>query len=247
MKIPGHLAIIMDGNGRWACERNKARLYGHVKGALQLRKIISEVVRLKIPYLTLYAFSMENWLRPKEEVSILMKILVKFLRKERALLIKENVRLNTIGNISHLPPEARKELMTTLDATSDNTGLTLTLALSYSGRQDILQTAKRIALDYKEGNLEFDHIDESLFQDYLQTKKLPDPDLIIRTSNEHRLSNFLLWQSAYSEFYFTKKAWPDFQEKDLIEAILEYGKRERRFGKTSEQIHTSTGASLECH
>tara|TARA_B100001248_G_scaffold262698_1_gene261085 strand:+ start:17245 stop:17979 length:735 start_codon:yes stop_codon:yes gene_type:complete len=239
-----HLAIIMDGNGRWAKGRNKPRLFGHLRGSRQLRHIIQAVAKRNIPYLTLYAFSLENWQRPADEVEHLMKILVRFLQRETALMMKEGIRLNAVGNFSYLPLKARHELVKAMQKTENNQKMTLTLALSYGARQEITEAMRRIALDYKEGKIIFDDINEEMMQKYLYTKDLPDPDLILRTSGEMRLSNFLLWQAAYSEIYISKKNWPDFNEKDLQAAIEEFERRERRFGKI---VDKSVEAVIEQH
>jgi undecaprenyl diphosphate synthase len=236
MKLPKHLAIIMDGNGRWAQGHGKRRLFGHIKGVSRVREVVTASANLKIPYLTLYAFSMENWLRPKEEVTLLMRLLVKFLKKEVRELNKNNIRLQSIGDTSYLPSEAQRVLAETIQATVGNTGMVLTLALSYGSRQEITQAVRKIAQDFKNDSFKLDQIDEHFVSSYLQTQDMPDPDLIIRTSGECRLSNFLLWQAAYAEIMIVPKAWPDFVSHDLKLALEEFSKRERRFGKVSEQI-----------
>ncbi len=226
-----HIAIIMDGNGRWASARNKSRTFGHVRGVRVAKKIISFSQEIKISYLTLYAFSSENWMRPQTEVQLLMKLLYKYLVREREHLKKENICFKVLGQIERLPQEIVKEIVKTVEETSQNTGMVLTLALSYSGREDILQAAKKIIEIVQLEKLSPAELDENIFSQYLETSSLPDPDLVIRTSGEQRLSNFLLWQSAYSELYFTNTLWPDFTKDDLLLAIDEYHKRERRFGK----------------
>lgn len=247
MKLPKHLAIIMDGNGRWAQSRGKRRLFGHIKGVGRVREVVTTSATLKIPYLTLYAFSMENWLRPKEEVTLLMRLLVKFLTKEVHELNKNNIRLQSIGDTSYLPEEVQMVLNKTIKATENNTGMVLTLALSYGSRQEITQAVRRIAQDFKSDSFSLDQIDEAMVTAYLQTQEMPDPDLIIRTSGEFRLSNFLLWQAAYSEIIIVSKSWPEFVAQDLKDALEEYAKRERRFGKVSEQINAESakGENLE--
>ncbi len=233
---PIHIAIIMDGNGRWAAQRGLPRIAGHRAGVDAVRSVVEECARLQIPYLTLFAFSTENWRRPKEEVGALMVLLDQFLKRELSTLMKNNVRLNTIGQPGDLPENVQRTLEDVTGKSSSNTGLTLTLALSYSGRDDIIQAVYRIAEDVSDGTLEPGSMDADTFSSYLSTSDIPDPDLLIRTSGEMRISNFLLWQIAYSEFYVTEKLWPDFTDADLWEAIEVFQKRERRFGMTSEQV-----------
>jgi undecaprenyl diphosphate synthase len=234
--LPRHLAVIMDGNGRWAKKQGMMRVFGHEKGAKAVRETVEACARLGIENLTLYAFSTENWNRPKLEVDALMKLLISSLKKELKTLQDNNIRLNTIGNINMLPGTARKELDSVLEQTKNNIRMTLTLALSYGSREEILSAVRTISEKIKNNHIAITDINETLFNDHLYTYGLPDVDLVIRTSGEQRISNFLLWQSAYAEFYFTDVLWPDFREKDLYEAIISYQKRERRFGKTSEQV-----------
>ena len=234
--IPNHLAIIMDGNGRWAKQKGLLRALGHQSGSKSVKKIIKECSDLGIEYLTLYAFSTENWNRPKLEVDTLMKVLINSLKKELPTLIENNMKMNAIGNLEKLPKNAQKELQDVIDKTKDNTKMTLTLALSYGSREEIVNVVKIISDKVKNNIISIDTIDDSIINEHLYTHNLPDVDLLIRTSGEHRISNFLLWQIAYAELYFTDVLWPDFKEKDLHEAIISYQKRERRFGKTSEQI-----------
>lgn len=229
-KVPEHIAIIMDGNGRWAKSRMMPRTYGHKAGVETIRKVVEEAQRLGIKYLTLYAFSTENWKRPKDEVSALMKLLVTYLRKELAELDKNGVKINTIGNISKLPQVCVEELEKSKEKTKDNKSLVLTLALNYGGRADIIDAIKNICMDVQSSKLDINSIDEDLFSKYLDTKDIIDPDLVIRTSGEQRLSNFLLWEVAYSEFYYTDIHWPDFDEEELQKAVYYYQKRDRRFG-----------------
>ena len=236
IKVPNHLAVIMDGNGRWAKKRNKNRVFGHTKGINAVRKIVEESIRLEIKYLTLYAFSTENWNRPEEEISILMQLLLKSLKNEFKKFIKNKIKLNVIGNISLLPESVKEELSYVLKKTSKNNQLILTLALSYSGREEIENAMKKICFKVKNNIIPIEKIDQSTINEHLYTENLPDVDLLIRTSGEKRISNFLLWQIAYAELYFSEVLWPDFNEKNLHEAILNYQKRERRFGKTSDQI-----------
>ena len=233
---PKHLAIIMDGNGRWAKKQGLLRAYGHEKGVQTVRQVVEYCVEHRIPYLTLFAFSTENWKRPALEVKALMELLVKFLKKEVDNLHKNNVRLKTIGNLDRFPPKPREALLASIDQLKNNTGLTLTLALNYGAREEILTAIKEIAAKVKEGTLIANTITETTLQKHLYTYDLPDVDLLIRTSGEERISNFLLWQIAYAELYFTEVLWPDFTKKHLEEALLNYQNRERRFGKTSEQL-----------
>jgi len=229
-KIPRHIAIIMDGNGRWAKERKLPRSAGHKAGVETIREIVKECSKLKINYLTLYAFSTENWKRPKEEVSTLMKLLVEYLSKEIQELNSNNVVINSIGDISKLPLICQKELMHAYEVTKNNTGLILNLALNYGGRNEIINAFKQMYKDLKNNKLKEEEICENIFSKYLYTSGMPDPDIIIRTSGEQRLSNFLLWQCAYSEFWISDVKWPDFKKEHLHEAILDYQRRDRRFG-----------------
>ncbi len=235
-KLPKHLAIIMDGNGRWAKKKGMLRVFGHENGTKAVRETVESCAKMGIENLTLYAFSTENWNRPKLEVDTLMKLLVSSLKKELPTLQDNNIKLNTIGNTSQLPDSARKQLSEVIELTKNNSRMTLTLALSYGSREEIVSAVKAISEKIKTNNLEISDISESTINQHLYTNNLPDVDLVIRTSGEQRISNFLLWQVAYAEFYYTDILWPDFREKDLHEAIISYQKRERRFGKTSEQI-----------
>lgn len=234
--LPRHIAVIMDGNGRWAKKRGATRIFGHRSATKSVRELTEECAELGIEFLTLYAFSTENWGRPKIEVDALMELLVSSLRKELNTLMKNNVKLNAIGDMSGLPKNCRNELKDTIKETADNNGLILTLALNYSGRWDILNAAKGYAAAVKEGKEEIENITEDIFSEYMVTKGMPDPELLIRTSGELRISNFLLWQLAYTELYFTDVLWPDFRKNHLKEALESYQKRERRFGKISEQV-----------
>ncbi len=235
-RTPSHIAIIMDGNGRWAKERGEKRTYGHSQGVKAVKRTVEAAVELGINYLTLYTFSTENWNRPKHEVALLMKLLVKSLNKELDSFMKHNIRLNTIGAIEMLPPKAFKELQKVLNKTSSNDGMTLTLALSYGSRSELVQAIRKIADNVKNNIISSEKIDESIINTHLYTHDLPDVDLLIRTSGEHRISNFMLWQIAYAELYFINEYWPDFSKEELIKAIVSYQNRERRFGKTSEQL-----------
>lgn len=235
-KLPSHVAIIMDGNGRWARQRHLDRVFGHQQGVTALREVIETAAELGIKYLTLYAFSTENWGRPDEEISALMSIMVQSLNKETDTLIRNNIRLLTIGDTDRLAENVRQRLYETISLTSASTGLNLVVALSYSSRWEISEAARKISLDVKNGSLETDQINEECFEKYLTTYGIPDPELMIRTSGELRISNFLLWQLAYTELYFTDKLWPDFGKDEFYNAIIAYQKRERRFGKTSEQV-----------
>lgn len=235
-RLPEHIAIIMDGNGRWAQERSEDRLYGHHEGVQSVRQIVEACAELKIHYLTLYAFSTENWDRPRAEVDGIMELLVTTIRKEVESLHKNNIRLHVIGETEQLPVLCRQELKEAINMTADNNGLNLVMALSYSARWEIARAARLIAEDVKKGNISPGEITPKMFGDYLCTKAFPDPELMIRTSGEYRISNFLLYQLAYAELYFTDTLWPDFRKENLYEAILNYQSRERRFGKTSEQI-----------
>ena len=234
--LPKHLAIIMDGNGRWAKKQGLLRALGHESGTKSVKENIKSCAKLGIEFLTLYAFSSENWNRPKIEVETLMKILIRALKKELKTLQDNNIKLNAIGNLDKLPKSAQKELLDVMDKTKDNTRMTLTLALSYGSREEIVNAVRKISDKVKNNIISLDTIDDSIINEHLYTRNLPEVDLLIRTSGEHRISNFLLWQIAYAELYFTDILWPDFKEQDLYEAIISYQKRERRFGKTSEQI-----------
>jgi undecaprenyl diphosphate synthase len=234
--FPRHIAIIMDGNGRWATERGFSRTAGHQEGIESVRDIVKACSQLGIKYLTLYAFSIENWKRPSTEVGILMKLLEHYLKQEIEDLNKNKVKLQAIGKISSLPKVIQKLLHNGYELTKENEGLTLTLALSYSGRWDIVRAVQMISLDVRRGKVSPEDINEELFSSYLQTANMPDPDYLIRSSGELRLSNFLLWEMAYGEIYVTNKYWPEFRRQDLYSALFDYSKRERRFGKTSAQI-----------
>ncbi|MFY8111626.1 MAG: isoprenyl transferase [Flavobacterium sp.] len=235
-KLPKHLAIIMDGNGRWAKKQGFLRAFGHESGTKSVKKTIQASAELGIKNLTLYAFSTENWNRPKLEVDTLMKVLINALKKEVDTLQNNNIKLNAIGNLELLPKTAQNQLLEVINLTKDNTLMTLTLALSYGSREELTNAVRIISEKVKNNIISIDTIDDSIINEHLYTHNLPDVDLVIRTSGEHRISNFLLWQIAYAELYFTDILWPDFKEQDLYEAILSYQKRERRFGKTSEQI-----------
>ena len=235
-RLPNHIAIIMDGNGRWAKERGKQRLFGHQSAIQSVREVSEASAELGVKYLTLYAFSTENWNRPMAEVSGLMSLLAQTIKNEIGTLNKNSIRLNAIGDLQSLPKTNYEQLMRAIDSTSHNTRMTLTLALSYSGRWDLTQASRLMAKDAVEGKLNPDEINDKTISSYLSTAGMPDPELMIRTSGEERISNFLLWELAYSELYFTPKYWPDFRKPDLYEAILNYQHRERRFGKTSEQM-----------
>lgn len=234
--LPKHIAIIMDGNGRWAKQKGLLRTLGHENGTKSVKTTVETCAKLGIENLTLYAFSTENWNRPKLEVDTLMKLLVRSLKNELKTLQDNNIRLNSIGNLSKLPNPILKELQEVIDKTKNNTRMTLTLALSYGSREELINVVKNISNKVKNNIISIDTIDESIINQHLYTHNLPDVDLLIRTSGEHRISNFLLWQIAYSELFFTEVLWPDFTEENLYEAIISYQKRERRFGKTSEQI-----------
>jgi len=236
-EIPGHVAIIMDGNGRWAKFLGKSRTFGHREGVNSVRDIVEASGQLGIKYLTLYTFSTENWKRPESEVTILMKLLIKALRDETDRLHENNVRLIATGDLMTLPEKVRKELYDAMEKTKDNKLMTLNLALSYSGRWDILNAVKKICVDFKQSKIELNNIDDKKFSRYLATGNIPDPDLLIRTGGEFRISNFLLWQCAYSEIYIEQKYWPEFRRSDYYKAIREYQKRERRFGLVSEQLN----------
>ena len=235
-KLPAHVAIIMDGNGRWAKQRGLDRIFGHQQGVNAVRELIETAAELGIRFLTLYAFSTENWGRPDEEVTALMGIMVQSLSNETETLLKNNIRLKAIGDINRLADDVRARLDETIELTSVSTGLTLIIALSYSSRWEIATAARNISADVKKGTLDPLSITEENFEKYLTTYGIPDPELLIRTSGELRISNFLLWQVAYTEFYFTEILWPDFGKDDFYNAIIDFQKRERRFGKTSEQV-----------
>ena len=239
-KLPSHIAVIMDGNGRWAVEKSLPRIAGHKEGIESVRDIVKASSQLGIKYLTLYAFSIENWSRPTAEVTGLMKLLEQYLKSEIEELHQNNVRLMSIGKLSSLPKLVQKLIKSGSEKTKNNDGLTLTLALSYSGRWDIMRAVQMIALDVRRGKISPEDISEDKFASYLQTHSTPAPDLMIRTSGEMRLSNFLLWEMAYSEIYITNKYWPDFRRNELYEALIDYMHRERRFGKTSSQIANDT-------
>ena len=236
--IPTHIAIIMDGNGRWAKRRGLPRIAGHSEGVESVRDAVEACGQLGVKYLTLYAFSTENWKRPREEVSMLMRLLMSALRDETDKLHRNNVRVHTIGNTASLPREVGDELRDAIETTKNNTGLNLYLALSYSGRWDITSALKQIAVDLRQSTLKPEEIDENLISHYLSTKDVPDPDLLIRTSGELRISNFLLWQLAYSEIFISDCFWPDFRRTELYRAIADFQRRERRFGMVSEQVQT---------
>lgn len=236
-RLPRHIAIIMDGNGRWAKKQGLARMFGHKQGVETVHNITVAATKLGIEYLTLYTFSTENWNRPKEEVDALMILLVDTIAKETPTLMENNVRLQTIGDIDRLPESARNKFMQCIEQTSKNTGLTMVLALSYSARWEITRAMQVAVQRAQENHLRIEDINEQLVAACMTTAEMPDPDLLIRTSGEYRISNFLLWQLAYSELYFTDCLWPEFTEEELYKAIIDYQKRERRFGKTSEQIN----------
>ena len=235
-RIPRHVAIIMDGNGRWAKRQGMARMFGHRQGVETVHRITEVAAELGIEYLTLYAFSTENWNRPKEEVDALMSLLVDTIVKETPTLMKNNIRLSTIGDLARLPENAQQKFLACMEETSKNTGLKLVIALSYSARWEIIQATRNIALAVQQGKMLLEDISEELISTYMTTAQMPDPDLLIRTSGELRSSNFLLWQLAYAELYFTDCLWPEFTEEEFYCAIVDYQRRERRFGKTSEQV-----------
>ncbi len=234
--IPKHVAIIMDGNGRWAKQKGEDRVFGHMNGVSSIRDVLKAAIELGVSYLTLYAFSTENWDRPKEEVDALMNLLVKSLLEEIEELNKNGVSLNAIGDLKQLPDNAQALLKKSIDLTKENKVITLSLALSYSARWEIMNATKKIAEKVKDGSVSPEGINEEMFSNELTTVGLPDPELLIRTSGEQRISNFLLWQLAYAEFYFTEELWPDFDKESFFKAIASYQVRERRFGKISEQI-----------
>ncbi|SFW44737.1 isoprenyl transferase [Cellulophaga fucicola] len=235
--IPAHLAIIMDGNGRWAKQKGKLRIFGHENGVKTVRRVVESCAKIGVGYLTLYTFSTENWNRPKLEVDTLMRILVSSLKKEVKTLNKNNIKLNAIGNLDLMPSKVGDELKNVISKTAENTGMTLTLALSYGSRDEIKRAVQEISIKVKNNIISPENIDEIIINNHLYTQNLPDVDLLIRTSGEHRISNFLLWQIAYAELYFTDVLWPDFKEHHLVDAIKNYQNRERRFGKTSEQLN----------
>jgi len=234
--LPKHVAVIMDGNGRWAKQKGGARIFGHQNAISAVRDTVEGSAELGIPYLTLYAFSTENWSRPQYEVNALMELLVSSIRKETATLNKNNIRLQTIGDTDSLPKTCRRELLEAMELTADNTRMTLNVALSYSGRWDLTQAMRQISTLVAAGELQPEDINEQLISEHIATAGMPDPELLIRTSGEMRISNFLLWQLAYTEIYITNLLWPDFRKQHLYEAILSFQSRERRFGKTSEQL-----------
>ena len=235
-KLPAHVAIIMDGNGRWASQHGKERIFGHQQGVESVRSVIEAAAELGIKYLTIYAFSTENWGRPDDEVTALMGIMVQSLNDETDTLLKNNIRMSAIGNFTRLSDNVNERLSETIRLTSTSTGLNLVVALSYSSRWEITEAARKMAADINNGSLKNESVNEAEFEKYLNTYGIPDPDLMIRTSGEFRISNFLLWQLAYAELYFTEKLWPDFRKEDFYDAIIDFQKRERRYGKTSEQI-----------
>jgi undecaprenyl diphosphate synthase len=243
--VPRHIAIIMDGNGRWAKRRGLPRISGHREGVNSVRDIVEACGQLGVKYLTLYAFSTENWKRPREEVSFLMRLLLKALRDEKDRLHQNEVKLKAVGDLSSLPQDVQDELLDGIEKMKDNTGLTLILALSYSGRWDITNAVSQMYDDIRAGKLRKDQITQELIASYLATKDFPDPDLLIRTSGELRISNFLIWQIAYSELYISKEFWPAFRRKQLYEAIADYQRRERRFGMVSEQLPRPNGTSVD--
>ncbi len=235
-KLPQHIAIIMDGNGRWAKQHNKPRVFGHQNGVKAVRQVTEGAAELGVKHLTLYAFSQENWKRPKFEVNTLMKLFVKTVEKELDTLNNNSIKLNAIGDLENLPKDTYKALLRGMESTQDNNRMTLHLALNYSSRWEIMNATKRIAREYKEGLLTEDQINDELMSQYLTTSGIPDPELMIRSSGEHRISNYLLWQLSYSELYFTDVLWPDFSKEDLYAAIISYQNRERRFGMTGDQL-----------
>ncbi|MDX9696771.1 MAG: isoprenyl transferase [Bacteroidales bacterium] len=235
-KLPVHVAVIMDGNGRWAKKKGNQRIFGHKNGVKAVRDTIEAAGEIGVKFLTLYAFSTENWNRPKQEIDALMSLLVSTINSESGTLMENNVRLKSIGDIKGLPKDVQKNLHEIIQKTENNTGLTLILALNYSARWEILNAVKSIIADKKSKDIEVESIDNEFFESYLNTAGIPDPDLLIRTSGEYRISNFLVWQIAYTELFFTDVLWPDFNKEEFFKAILSYQKRERRFGKTSEQL-----------
>ncbi|GGB05135.1 MULTISPECIES: isoprenyl transferase [Mucilaginibacter] len=236
-RLPQHVAIIMDGNGRWAKGKGKLRIFGHHNGVTSVRDVVEGADKLGIKYITLYTFSSENWNRPKLEVMAIMELMVTTIHKEVPGFMKNNIRLNAIGDLDTLPEKCLRELNNAIETTAGNTGVVLTLALSYSSRREIVRAAKNIAIKVKNGELNAEDINEEVFEQNLFTGDMPNPELLIRTSGEYRISNYLLWQIAYAELYFTTKLWPDFRKEDLYEAVIDFQKRERRFGLTSEQVN----------
>jgi len=237
-KLPQHIAVIMDGNGRWARQRGRERSFGHENGVTAVRETVEAAAELGVKFITLYAFSTENWSRPRHEIDVLMQLLVSTINKERKTLSDNDIKLDVIGDLEALPKECHDELKEAMEFTKNNKRMTMVVALSYSSRWELTNAAKKIAEDVKNRKLEPVEINEELLKSYLCTAYMPDPELLIRTSGEHRISNFLLWQIAYAELFFSPKLWPDFRKEDLYEAILSYQQRERRFGMTSEQIIT---------
>ncbi|MFO8054043.1 MAG: isoprenyl transferase [Bacteroidales bacterium] len=235
-RLPKHIAIIMDGNGRWAQRHNRPRVFGHQNGVNAVRESAEAAAELGVGYLTLYAFSTENWKRPEQEINALMELLIKSIHTETDTLIKNDIRLNTIGDLNSLPEKCQHQVKLAMEKTANNNRMTLNIALNYSGKWDITQASKKMARDVKNQTLKLQDIDETTFSNYLSTAGMPDIELLLRTSGEQRISNFLLWQIAYAELYFTHTLWPDFSKKDLYEAILSFQCRERRFGKTSQQL-----------
>jgi undecaprenyl diphosphate synthase len=239
-KLPVHVAVIMDGNGRWAQRKGNSRIFGHQNGVVAVRETVEAAAEIGVQYLTLYAFSTENWSRPREEVDALMSLLVYTIEKEISTLTENNVRLHMIGDKSSLPKRVQKQLSKAIEKTSNNTGLNLVLALNYSGRWEILEAMKKLADDVKRNLIQPEELACDSFTQYLTTANLPDPELLIRTSGEYRISNFLLWQIAYAELYFTDTLWPDFRKEHFYDAIVDFQKRERRFGKISEQVKSES-------
>lgn len=235
-KLPQHIAIIMDGNGRWAKQKGKLRIFGHQNGVRAVRIVTEAAAAIGVKYLTLYAFSTENWNRPRLEIDALMELLVGTISREKKALNENNIRLQAIGNLPGLPKKCYKELMKAIEDTSQNTRMTLVLALNYSSRWELTEAMRKIAEEVEEKKITAAEVNEKTINKYLTTSGMPEPELLIRTSGEHRISNFLLWQLAYGEFYFTSKLWPDFGQEDLYEAIVDYQQRERRFGMVSEQL-----------
>jgi undecaprenyl diphosphate synthase len=238
-KIPNHVAVIMDGNGRWAKQKGKMRIFGHSNGVTAVRETVEGAAEIGIKYLTLYAFSTENWSRPKSEVDALMELMVSTINKETDTLIKNNIRLNAFGDLDSLPKNCYRELMEAMEKTASNTHMTLNIALSYSSRWEITEAMKEIGRKIQQGVITPDHINAELISDHLCTAGMPDPELLIRTSGELRISNYLMWQISYAELYFTDKFWPDFRKTDLFDAIADFQRRERRFGKTGEQVNVN--------
>jgi len=239
-RLPGHVAVIMDGNGRWAHRRGRERVFGHHEGVKAVRKTVEASAELGVRYLTLYAFSTENWNRPDDEVSALMDLMIESINNETGTLVEKSISLRVIGDLSRLSEKVRNRLFETMKITSQGSRMTLVVALSYSSRWEISEACRRIAVEVREGRMRPDQIDEHTVSTFLTTSDIPDPELMIRTSGEKRISNFLLWQLAYTELYFTEKLWPDFGKEDFYEAVADFQKRERRYGKTSEQIAENT-------